>query len=445
MKKAFSLILCLIMLFSLGSVVYAAGGETYYIDSVSGSDENSGTSPENAWQSIDRANQTALSAGDRILLKCGETFVGMFNFKDSGTEAEPIVLSSYGEGEKPVIRASEGIYVMLIQNAANLIVENISFTAPDGYGMYIAAHSGFNVENITVRNCDFYDISPEDTSTSKAALAINNDRTGASRIRGIHLDGLTFNNVSWAVHTNGINAESDSKAFESPEKSYNSDYLFENIYIKNAACGGIVVSAVLNCTVRNCRVLDSATAQDSAYAPLWIRHSKNVLVEYCEIAGSTNKTDGMAIDFDGWTVDSTYRYIYSHDNQRFIKNCVYDSDTHNSGNSVYNCVSVNDSGKMNFSAVTLISTSRPSLALMRDFSFYDNIILNGKPIFWLCTSKPKIENITFSSSGIWNFIQKIFNIFYKTVNFRYEKPADSDVQKLIDEITESLPEGNQGE
>ncbi len=427
------------MIFSLGCIAYAADGETYYVDSVSGNDENSGTSPETAWRTIDRANSVSYSANDKILFKCGEIFDGMLVADGSGTKDAPVTVSSYGEGERPVIRSSEA-FVMVIYNVSNWVVENIDFTAPDAYGMLITAFSGGSTENITVRNCSFHDIALGRTDTNSAALVINNERSDA-RVRGVHLDSLSFNNVPWAIHTNGVNAENDKDLYVSPEESYNSDYLFENIYIKNASCAGIVVSSVLGCTVRNCRVLDSATEQGEAYAPLWIRHSKNVLIEYCEIAGSTNKTDGMAIDFDGWTVDSTYRYIYSHDNNRFIKNCVYDSDTHNAGNEVYGCVSVNDGGRMNFSAVTLISMSRPSVARMRDFSFHDNVIIDGKPIFWLCTAKPQIENITFSSTGFMNFIQRIFNLFYKTVNFSYARPDDAEIEKMISEITENLPEG----
>lgn len=428
------------MMLSLCVVAFAVeqNGNTYYIDSVSGSDENDGTSPETAWRTIDRANSVSYSGNDKILFRCGETFDGMFVANGSGTEDAPVTVSSYGEGERPVIRAA-GVFVMVIYNVSNWVVENMDFTAPDGYGMLISAFSDGLTENITVRNCSFHDISPDRTDTSSAALTINNERSGA-RIRGIHLDSLSFNNVSWAIHTNGVNAESDKDIYVNPEESYNYDYLFENIYIKNAACAGIVVAAVLNCTVRNCRVLDSATVQSEAYAPLWIRHSKNVLIEYCEIAGSTNPRDGMAIDFDGWTVDSTYRYIYSHDNTRFIKNCVFDADTHNAGNEVYNCVSVNDKGGMNYSAVSLISKSRPSFARMRDFSFHDNVIIDGTPIFWLCTAKPQIENITFSGTGFMNFIQRIFNLFYKTKNFSYSKPDDSELSGLINEITENLPE-----
>ena len=443
MKKFVSVFLVVILVLLSGIPAFAAEtvGTDYYIDSVCGDDGGDGLSPDTAWKSLDRASHNTYGPGDRILLKCGETYKGTFLSYGIGSKDAPVTVSSYGEGERPVVCSEGAIMGMLIFNVSNWVIENIGFTSPEGSGLYIMAAQGGMAENITVRNCAFFDISPDKTDTSSAALTVNNDSSGA-KLKNIHLDSLTFNNVSWAVHTNGLNVESSADEFVSPGESYNSDYLFENLYIKNAACGGIVIAAVQNCVVRNCRVLDSATVQNEAYAPLWIRHSDNVLIEYCEIAGSTNPRDGMAIDFDGWTTNSTYRYIYSHDNNRFIKNCVYDSDTHNAGNSVYNCLSVNDNGRMNFSAVTLISMSRPSLARMRDFSFSDSVIINGRPIFWLCSAKPKAENIRFSCGGFMNFLQRIFNLFYRSVNFIYEAPSESELDSLINEITGNLPDGS---
>ena len=148
----------------------------------------------------------------------------------------------------------------------------------------------------------------------------------------------------------------------------------------------------------------------------------------------------MAIDFDGWTVNSTYRYIYSHDNTRFMKNCVFDRKTKNAGNTVCNCVSVNDNKKMNWGAICLISTSRPSIGRMADFSFHDNIIVNGKPIFWLCTKRPQVENIEFIGKPFNNLIQRIFNMFVFPENFNYARTEDEQPESLIKEITANLPE-----
>lgn len=439
MKKIIAVLLSALIAFSLCIPAFAAQkGTSYYVDAVNGNDDNAGTSPETAWKTMARASDNGYAPGDSLLLKRGQTFGGNFLPKGNGTKASPVVLSAYGEGDSPVIRAQSGEYLFVLVDVSHWVIENIEFTS-EGCGALIHSFGEEGIDDITVRNCYFHDIGSHDADSSTSALMIDNDSIGAN-VSNIHLDSLRIENVEWGIHTKGINAEDDKDTFISSEESYNSDYLFENIYIKNALYGGIVIGAVYNGTVRNCRVLDCATAQDAAYAPLWIRHSDGVTVEYCEIAGSTNKTDGMAIDFDGWTVNCTYRYIYSHDNIRFMKNCIYDRKTKNAGNAVYNCVSVDDNKKMNWGAICLISAGRPSLGRMADFSFRDNIIVNGKPIFWLCTKKPQVENITFSGTRCGNLLQKFFNLFISPKSFIYAEPGNGETKALINEITAGLPE-----
>ncbi|MCQ2471380.1 MAG: hypothetical protein MJ147_05010 [Clostridia bacterium] len=439
MKRIIAIILSVLLSFALCVPAFAEqGGICYYIDAINGNDSNDGTSPESAWQTVRRASENEFNAGDRLLLKCGQTFGGNLVPKGSGSENAPVVVSSYGEGNSPVIHASSNEFLFFINNVSHWVIENIEFTS-QGIGALIYSLGDDGIDDITIRNCYFHDIGMYENGESTYALLIDNDSKGAN-VSNIHLDSLRIENVRWGIHTKGINAEDDRDTFISPEESYNCNYLFENIYIKNAEYGGIVIGGVRNGTIRNCRVLDCATAQDSAYAPLWIRHSDGITIEYCEIAGSTNRIDGMAIDFDGWTVNSTYRYIYSHDNTRFVKNCVFDFKTRNRGNTVCNCVSVNDNQKMNWGAVCLISTSRPSIGRMADFSFHDNIIVNGKPIFWICTKKPQIENIKFAGTKFMNFIQRLFNLFVFPKEFSYNEVDSEEIEVLINEITERLPE-----
>ena len=62
----------------LSSVFYAcSSSHIYYLDATSGSDQNNGTSPRSAWQSIEALKQISLQPGDKILFKKGETFSGI--------------------------------------------------------------------------------------------------------------------------------------------------------------------------------------------------------------------------------------------------------------------------------------------------------------------------------------------------------------------------------
>jgi len=439
MKKTIALLLSAVLLFFTFSSAFAAGtGTVYYIDSVNGSDSNTGTSPTEAWKTLSKASGNTYAPGDSILLKCGQSYPGVFTANGSGSENSPVTLSSYGEGSKPVLTGAGDSNIIVVGSVSNWIVENLELTSPGGRGVAILAYSGVNTENILLRSCVIHDLEKDSRKTRFCAVELNND-SGTARLKNIHLDSLTIYNVSWGIHSSGLTTEDTGKYnSNTPNEYYNSDYLFENLYIENATYGGIVVGAVQDCMVRNCRILNCATATVGAYAPVWTRHSNRVTIEYCEVAGSTNPQDGMTIDFDGWTTNSTYRYIYSHNNNRFMRNCVYDSVSKNSGNSVYNCISVNDKTSINYGASSLVSAHAPSVAKMSNFSFHDNVIVSSKPIIWTGVSSCSSYNNSYSGGGFYNFIQKILNMFSGVGGFSYSVDNDY-VNEQIALITENLP------
>ncbi|MES4902188.1 MULTISPECIES: hypothetical protein [unclassified Streptomyces] len=74
------------------------------MDSRAGNDSASGTSPDQAWRSLDQVNRTTFRPGDRILLKAGGSWQGQLWPKGSGEEHRPIVIGDYGKGPKPRIQ-----------------------------------------------------------------------------------------------------------------------------------------------------------------------------------------------------------------------------------------------------------------------------------------------------------------------------------------------------
>lgn len=81
---------------------YNANASNYYIDN-SGSDSNNGLSPGTAWKTIAKINSSTFAAGDSILLNRNGTWNEKLNVPSSGTAANPIVISYYGTGNKPLI------------------------------------------------------------------------------------------------------------------------------------------------------------------------------------------------------------------------------------------------------------------------------------------------------------------------------------------------------
>ena len=80
----------------------SARATTYYV-SQSGNDSWTGTSDSEPWQTLTKASTITYGAGDQILLKCGDTWNEELHPLGSGTPSSPIVIGSYGAGDKPII------------------------------------------------------------------------------------------------------------------------------------------------------------------------------------------------------------------------------------------------------------------------------------------------------------------------------------------------------
>ena len=85
-----------------------ANATNYYFSTSDGDDSRSfaeAKDPSTPWKSIDKLNAIfpSLQPGDQILFKRGDIFYGSIVTAKSGTDSDPIVLSDYGSGDKPVI------------------------------------------------------------------------------------------------------------------------------------------------------------------------------------------------------------------------------------------------------------------------------------------------------------------------------------------------------
>ena len=84
------------------SLAITSSATVYYV-SANGNDSNTGTSPDQAWQSLDRVNSLTPSPGDQILFDRGGQWYGTINLTVSGSSGNPIVIGAYGTGAKPIL------------------------------------------------------------------------------------------------------------------------------------------------------------------------------------------------------------------------------------------------------------------------------------------------------------------------------------------------------
>lgn len=81
----------------------AAAGQTFYVDSASGSDQNDGLAPSTAWRTMARVKNAAPGAGDTVLLKRGSFWREQLTVARSGVEGAFVTYGAYGEGDGPVL------------------------------------------------------------------------------------------------------------------------------------------------------------------------------------------------------------------------------------------------------------------------------------------------------------------------------------------------------
>ena len=408
MKNFFSVVLCLALFVSVNPVAFAEDvGTTYYIDSFGGNDGNSGTAESSAWKTLAKASSVVYAAGDKILLKAGSVFNGTFRAQGGGTAENPVTVDAYGDTASlalPVVRSDEDVILFDIRNVSGWCVRNLEFTAPNGKGVYITADGSGMTTDITVQNCVFHDIyyrRCESYSGGYCPIMLSSSGPTA-RLRNITLKDCNIYDCAYGVNMGGLTREWTPQWFKTPEESYNTGYRIEGVNFNNILYDGIIICSVYDMVIRDCALIRTSLNEDYYTAPMWSHHASNYLVENCEIAGSTNTLDGMAVDFDGWTTDAMYQYVYSHDNVRFIRNCCYDNYTKNENCTVRYCLSVNDNKGDNSMAQLLTAgieyNEGEKAVYMDNFKFYNNTMINASSIDFKDLRNAYIANNIFTGN-----------------------------------------------
>ena len=113
-------------------VVYS--GRTYYVSN-SGNDSNPGTSPSQAFRTINHAWSMLMASNGprRLLLHRGEMFQATSGL-GAGTRNGPYSVATYGFGDRPKVRFSHGGSGLGTDNVNDLRVQDIDFLGPHPSG-----------------------------------------------------------------------------------------------------------------------------------------------------------------------------------------------------------------------------------------------------------------------------------------------------------------------
>ncbi|MBQ3162504.1 MAG: hypothetical protein IJC04_10320 [Oscillospiraceae bacterium] len=430
--------------------VTALSDITYYLDAENGDNSNSGTSPDEAWKDLGGfANEgVILDAGVSVLFRCGGTYDFNVTLEGlCGTEEHPFVISSYGEGQRPVLTTEAYDEVLTLIDCSYITISDLEMVAPNGGGIWIDTINkesvGITIDNVYFHGMPNGTVNNRDDQSNGAAPA-----RAAVMVKGLPahsryaVNDLTITNCEVYDCANGFmiwgSWNDEQNPWCTPDKIdpvYNTGLLISDCYFHDMDAEAVIIGICDGALVTNCRAIDTCQGVgldengEIQYftAAMWFWGSVNSTIQYCEIAGQKNYGDGMAVDFDSHTHNCTYQYIYSHDNMRFMCNNAKD-DTPQQNNTVRYCLSVNDNGGrsaiasgngengLNFYNNTIINCADFHMRHLTNSFVANNIIIpeDGCIILYNLTEELSANN-TYENNCYYNTINPVVDALSKNI------------------------------
>lgn len=184
-------------------------GETcYHVSSSTGNDSNDG-SINSPWKTISKVNSMSDSfkAGDYILFKTGDSFVGQIDVKKSGLSSDPIIYGAYGDGERPKIYGST-VITGWTKHSGNIYKAKVD---QDVVRLFLDDESA---KLSRYPNEGYFNI---DNTNTKSYIQSNGLNTGYDYSGAI----LIARTTPWSFETEKVNSSSgNSLSVTSPHSSY---------------------------------------------------------------------------------------------------------------------------------------------------------------------------------------------------------------------------------
>lgn len=333
-----SVVVWLAALPSSGVLISSAEAATYYVDSASGSDDNSGTAEELAWKSLDKVNDTTFQPGDCVLFKAGTTYAGTLAPRGSGSKDAPIVLDTYGQGAKPRIDA-EGKHdqALLLRNVEYWEVSNLELTnfgderKPFRFGARVEVDDFGTAHHIHLNNLVVHDVnnvlgderSPyggvkvEKRGGGIVWMTLNADQAKPSRFDGLLIENCHVYRVDqdgiwgWAGHKDRGKWHPYDRRYWHP----NLNVVVRDNLLEDIGGTGIVPRCCDGCILEHNTIRGAASRARAGETGIYVWSCDGTIIQLNEISGVTGKgADRVAIDSDFNSRGTVVQYNYTHDN-----------------------------------------------------------------------------------------------------------------------------------
>lgn len=363
----------------LSSDVQAADsiGRDYYISSLNGDNKNDATTEGTAWETLDKLEEVVLQPGDHVYLESGSVFNGYIHLREvNGTEEDPIIITSYGEGKMPLINGNgEGIwyqdYVQAMDNPghvnkgyvsstilfydsnyiemSNLEITNesddwdymsskndkgknrMSRTGVAGVSQNTGAMTHIYLDNLDIHDIDGnvelkhmnnggiqFNVSKPDDESKTGIARYHDIKFTNNKISRVNRSGISFGYTY--KHQEFVGGEISD---ETVAKYGHTDIVFEGNYVLEPGNDAIVIMYADRPEIRYNVAEKPGIILKEEFPDYWMSYSagiwpwktKNAIFEYNEVfdTNGIGNGDGQAWDID-YSDGTIYQYNYSHNN-----------------------------------------------------------------------------------------------------------------------------------
>ena len=335
----------------------SARAATYYVSQSSGNDSWTGLAASRKgnrgpWKTLAKASTMNYVAGDRILLKCGDTWDEELRPKGSGTPSKPIVIGSYGEGTKPIIDRQDynqdRVGIRLVDQEGYKIV-GLEF-ARCMTGIYAEYPDNTSTKKyVWIEDCYFrdslkygnYKTYPTPRNIGLGICFFSYERDKRIVLEDIMIKNCVFRRLASAVWTNSPDNFNKGASFVYNFGNMNfEDCLFEEGYQWQQGIRGVDKGSMRNCVTVD--IGRGFRAWNGVAGSMFFR-CKDWVFEDCEwgfVSIGLGSGDGESFDFEGNCNDMTMRDCLFHDTDGpgFLL-CCYASDWNaHTGIRMENCV-----------------------------------------------------------------------------------------------------------
>lgn len=300
-------------------------GSAHFVD-CSADHSGSGTKSR-PWTSVKQVNRHTFGPGDKLLFKRGVTCDGMLAPKGSGSARASFMISDYGRAPNRAKIDGNGERAgVKILNQQHISVTNLEITnsePPESQrgGLLVqlknfGTGTDYRVQNLRIHDILGGDVKGADGSQGIAFVVSGSHkptnfdgvRISGNRLDHIDRQGIVTSPSSWSSRPEVQKGQSDNWVPATHVK-------VQHNTLSDLGGDGIVMNTTRGAVVQHNTVRGFNKRSSGYNAGIWPYNSNDTLFQYNDVSGGHGHRDGMAYDVDQGTINTTFQYNRSHDNE----------------------------------------------------------------------------------------------------------------------------------